>query len=224
MYAAVAPKLSTGKWTTPRPISSSGLKAILIVPWGISGVRDELRGRSHDLRDAGLVVGAEERRAVGRDQVVPDVVLELGRFGRANRLARVAERDVAAFVMDPLRRDAGSAHLARRIDVREERDRRHLVVDGGRERRGHVAVLVDRGVREPDLLELVAEEAQQVELFLRARVRLRLLVGLRVDADVAAEALGCVLGEPGDERRLRGHRASVRSEKCVCVSLSCTAG
>ena len=57
----------------------------------------------HDLRHARLVIGAEEGRAVGRDQLVPDVVRELGRLLRADRLAGVAEPDLAALVADALR-------------------------------------------------------------------------------------------------------------------------
>ena len=176
-------------------------------------MRDEIRGRGHDLRDARLVVRAEQRRAVRRDELVADVVLELRRLGRADHLPGVAERDVAALVADALRLDVRSAALARRVDVREERDRRHLAVDRRRQRRRHVAVLVDRRVREAELLQLVDKEAQQVELLRRARIALRVLVGLRVDADVAEEALGGVLGELGGERLVRvgGHRRSVRS-------------
>ena len=37
VYAATAPNVSTGKWMTPRPISSSGLNATLTVPCGTSG-------------------------------------------------------------------------------------------------------------------------------------------------------------------------------------------
>jgi len=51
------------------------------------GVRVQVRDCGDDLRDAGLVVGAEERRAVGRDQLVAGVVLELGRLVRADHLA-----------------------------------------------------------------------------------------------------------------------------------------
>jgi hypothetical protein len=45
---------------------------------GNLGLRREIGDRRHDLRDAGLVVRPEERRAVGRDQLVPDVVRKLG--------------------------------------------------------------------------------------------------------------------------------------------------
>ena len=37
---------------------------------------DQVGDRGHDLGDAGLVVGAEERRAVGRDDVVADALSE----------------------------------------------------------------------------------------------------------------------------------------------------
>ena len=80
-------------------------------------------------------------------------------------------------------------------------------VDGRRQRRRDVAVVVDADVVEAELLQLVGEQAQQVELLRRAGVRLGVLLGLRVDADVAEEPLGGVLGELGGERRGRvgGH-------------------
>ena len=81
---------------TPRPISSSGLNATLSGPCGTSGRRDEVGGGGHDLGDAGLVVGAEERRAVGRDHLVADVARELRRLVRPDDVAGVAERDVAS--------------------------------------------------------------------------------------------------------------------------------
>ena len=91
------------------------------------GMRDEVGDGGHDLRDPRLVVRAEQRRAVGRDQLVADVAGELGRLARPDRLARVAERDVAAVVADPPGRDVRAAHLARGVDVREERDGGHVV-------------------------------------------------------------------------------------------------
>ena len=132
-------------------------------------------------------------------------------------LGRLAERDLAAVVAQPLRVDAGAAHLARRVHVREERDRRHVVLDRRRQGRGHVAVGVDGCVAEPELLELREEQAQEVELLRRARILVGVLLGLRVDADVAEEALGGVLGELGGERRcgVGGHGASVRTARGV---------
>jgi len=65
-------------------------------------------------------------------------------------------------------------------------------------------VLVDRRVREAELLQLSEQQAQQVELLRCARIGLGVLVGLGVDADVAEEALCGVLGELGGER-VGGH-------------------
>ncbi len=51
-------------------------------------VGDEIRDRGHDLRDARLVVRAEQRRPVGRDQLVADVVRQLRRLLRADDAGR----------------------------------------------------------------------------------------------------------------------------------------
>ena len=63
-------------------------------------------------------------------------------------------------------------------------------------------MLVERRILEADLLHLLEKQTQQVELLRRARIRLGVLVGLRIDADVAKEALGGVLGKLGRERRI----------------------
>ena len=52
----------------------------------IAVVDEEMRG-IHDLGDAGLVVGAEQRGAVGGDDVVADLVLQRGMLGEADHLA-----------------------------------------------------------------------------------------------------------------------------------------
>ncbi len=64
-------------------------------------VVEEVRDRRHDHRDARLVVRAEERRAVARDQVLPDPLGEGGHVGGVEHLRLVA-------------RAAGSARPTRR--------------------------------------------------------------------------------------------------------------
>ena len=49
------------------------------------GVRGEVADRGEDLGDAGLVVGAEQARPVGDDELVAGVVRELRRLRRADR-------------------------------------------------------------------------------------------------------------------------------------------
>jgi len=90
----------------------------------------------------------------------------------------------------------------------EERDGRNVAVDGRRKRRGDVAVAVDRRVGQSELLELVAQEAEQDELALGARGRLRILIGLRVDLRVPDQPRSRVFRELRRERRspLNRHR------------------
>src|ERR1700748_83799 len=70
----------------------------------------ELRG-IHDLGDAGFVVGAEQRRAVGGDDVVADLVVELGIVGDADHLGGIGgQGDIAAAILPyDLRLDVGAA-------------------------------------------------------------------------------------------------------------------
>ena len=68
-----------------------------MVPCRISGlpIRD-LRCR-HDLGNAGLVVGAEQCRAIGGDQIVADLVAQRRMLGNTDDLLRIAgQLDIAA--------------------------------------------------------------------------------------------------------------------------------
>ena len=70
-----------------------------------------------------------------------------------------------------------------------------------RQRREHVAVLAQLDVGEAELAQLVREQPREVELLRGARVGRRALLGLRVDPDVAKEALEHAGGKLGGERR-----------------------
>ena len=95
------------------------------------------------------------------------------------------------------RGDAGARRLGGGVDMGDEPD--HRRVRGARERREHVAVLRQLDVVEADLAKLVGEQPREIELLGGARVGRGALLRLRVDADVAEEALehvGCqLLGE-----------------------------
>ena len=81
-------------------------------------MRDEIGDRGHDLGDARLVVGAEQRHAVGRDQLVADVRLELRRVLGPDHLRRVGgQDDRTALVADPLRLHVLTAHVRARVHV-----------------------------------------------------------------------------------------------------------
>ena len=133
------------------------------------GGATKIRDRRHDLRHAGLVVGSEERRAVTRDDVVADPRRERGLVGRDRgsgsdrRAARSARR------RSPRARsgDAGARRLRRRVDVGDQAD--HGRARRAGKRRDHVAELVQLDVVEPDLSQLVGQDAREVELLRGAR-------------------------------------------------------
>ena len=105
----------------------------------------------HDLGEAGLVVGAEQRGAVGRDDVVADLVGQRGLLGGADHLCWIRrQHDIAATVIPhDLRLDVLARAIRRGVHVRAEADHRHLLVGIGRDRRIDVAVLVEMGVARP---------------------------------------------------------------------------
>ena len=157
--------------------------------------------RGHDLGHAGLVVGPEQGRAVGGDEIVPDLPLQQGQLLRIEHDARIAgQHDAAAVVaLVHLRVDAGAGHVRRRVDMRDQPDRRRRL--DAVERAVDVAVLVEPDVVEPDLLQLVAQHPREVELLLGRGRAVDAGLRLGVDADVAQEALEDVVRELGRERR-----------------------
>src|SRR5262249_46758502 len=68
---------------------------------------------------------------------------------------------------------------------------------GAGHRREDVTVLCQLGVVETELAQLLLEHPTEVELLRGARVRLRVLIGGRVDADVPEEALEDVVLQLG---------------------------
>ena len=92
------------------------------------GMRDEIGGGRHDLGDAGLVVGAEQRRAGRGDDVVADLLGERGIVRQPQHRRRIVRQHEIAAVVAAVddRLDARAAHFRRRVDVRDEADRRHV--------------------------------------------------------------------------------------------------
>ena len=83
----------------PAPTSSSGLKQTRIRPCGSSGCSFEVGDGGDDLGDARLVVGAEQRGAVGGDELVADVVGERRALLGVERDVRIArQRQTPALV------------------------------------------------------------------------------------------------------------------------------
>ena len=99
-------------------------------------------------------------------------------------------RAVVGAVHDRL--DARAGRVRARVDVRDQADRPG---PSPAQRRGDVAVVVERGVVEADRQQLLHEHARRGRAARRARALLAVALGLGVDADVAQEALQQVGGE-----------------------------
>ena len=164
------------------------------------GVPCEIGDGGDDLGDPGLVVCAEQRGAVARDDVVPHPRRQVRQLVRIEHLARIAgQPDRAArvrVVEDGRHTRAGS--VRRRVHVRDETDRGGFLDRPGKGRE-HVAVLGELGVLEADRAELVDEEPRQVELLRGRRVPRVLHRRLRVDHDVPEESLEHLVRELGGE-------------------------
>ena len=157
-------------------------------------VRDQVLGRRHDFGDAGLVVGAEQRRARRGDDVVADLLGERRDCRRAaapptdRRAARGRGRRSARWTIGC---DAGAAHLRRGVDVRDEADGRHVRLaassPGSSPSRSRARRVPRRRGRSP--CSSPTRSRSSTSCFGGARIGGRALVGLRVEADVAQEAL-----------------------------------
>ena len=173
------------------------------------GMCGQVGDRGHDLGDAGLVVGAQQRVAAGGHDVVALLARQLGHVRRVEHrvVARQLDRAAGVGAVDD-RLDARAGRVGARVDVGDEPDHRRVAVDGAGERGHHVAVVVELGVLEADRLELLDEHAREVELARRARsAPVAVAAGLAVDAHVALEAVQEVGGELlGQRRGIERHR------------------
>lgn len=154
------------------------------------GVRHQvLRGR-HDLGYAGLVVGAEQRRAVGVDERVAHEFAQLGEVGHAHGDLPV-ERNVAAVVLlDDARLDVRAAHVGRRVHVGDEAHDGGVLAALRRGDRAHrVAVGVGHDLREAQRAHFVGQVAQQHQLLVGRGVGFARLRTLGVEGDVLQESV-----------------------------------
>ncbi len=86
VYATTAPICAGSRCFTPKPISSSQVNTMRTGPCGMLRVLHQDARRFHDDREAGLVVGAEQRGAVGGDDRLADQAVQLRVLGDANHL------------------------------------------------------------------------------------------------------------------------------------------
>ena len=127
---------------------------------------DHRLDRGHDLGDAGLVVRAEQRRAVGDDELFAHMAFKAGaeRLGEGDS---VVELQLAALVAHEAGLDVFARSVGSGVHVRDERDdgRVHALARG--ERCEHVAAVVHVDVLELQRFKLLHQHAAEVLLPLR---------------------------------------------------------
>jgi hypothetical protein len=134
-------------------------------------VDQELRCR-HDLGEPGLVVGTEQRRAVGRDDVVADLVEQRGIVADPDDPPRIAGKlDVAAAVVaHSSRPDVRSGEVGRGVHVRAEADDRHRLFDIGWNGCIDVAMFIEMPIGEADREQFLNQHAAQILLLFGRRL------------------------------------------------------
>ena len=153
-------------------------------------VRNDVLHCVHDLRHAGLVVGAEERRAVGRDERLAHIMEHFRELGRHQRQARHAGKGdfPAVIVLHDLRLDVRARGVRGRIDMGDEADGRHLCLHIGRDASHHIPELIQRGLH-AHRIQLRAQHPQQIQLLRRRRLTFGILIRLCIHSHIPQKTI-----------------------------------
>ena len=129
----------------------------------------------HDFRNAGLVIGSQQRVAVGHNQILAHMVVELGKtLHSGHHSGLLVQHDVAALIVaDDARMHAGTACIRTGVHVADEAHHGQLAAGVGRKGGIHIGMLVHLHVLHPHVCELLHQQPGQVKLFLRAGAPLR---------------------------------------------------
>ena len=128
------------------------------------GVFQQVFGHRHDDGDTGFVVGAEERVAAGRDDILADLAGEIGSFLSQNGDV-VRQDEIAALVVAMHDRpDSAGWKCGGGIDMGQEGDGGHLVLDRRRNGGDRRAVVGEVHVAGSQCLQLSNQHPLQVEL------------------------------------------------------------
>ena len=139
--------------------------------------------RGHDLGHTGLVVRAQQGRAVGGDESLAlHLAQEREHLGVQHRAGGGQRDSLAVVVFVDLRPDVLTAGVVRRVHVGDKAQRcGALLPRGGGQRGVDIAVLVHMGIGQAQLLQLLNEDLRQVKLAQRAGVGAAVGVRGRVD-------------------------------------------
>jgi len=183
-------------------IEQSGSVADLLVRHegeGEGGMRDggvclESGEQAHDLGITRLVIATQEARAVGRDDVPSDHVVEgrvVRRRGRDLLTVDDAHDELAPLVMDDVGMDRSALDLPGRVYVPAESQAGKVLTALARRPMGrHVGVIVHLHVHGTQLAQVAGDDVGDVELALRRGHLARPeRIGLGLDLAVSDEAV-----------------------------------
>ena len=129
--------------------------------------------RIHNLRHAGLVVGAQQGSTVGSYDCLALMSEQLGEIGRVELQSGHALKGngSAVVVLDYLRFNPGATGIGSGIYVRNEANRRHVALNIGGDGGHDISVFIERSLH-AHCDKLVAEHLQQHQLLLGGRLGL----------------------------------------------------
>ena len=86
-------------------------------------ISGDFGGHIHNGGNAGLIVSAKERRAVGKDHVFTDVFFDFRKaLNRKEDAFRLIEQNISASKTDDLRFDLASGRIGRRVHMGDKAD------------------------------------------------------------------------------------------------------
>lgn len=161
---------------------------------GQRGVLSDTRDKRHDLGDAGLVVGAQQRGAVTADQVLTHKVVQGGKLGGAHGhgLAVNGTADqVAAFVVYNVWLHAGARRNLGGVEVRDQAQGGLVLrARARRNMRADVGMLGHMGIGCTKLVQFLGKHIGKIKLDGARRNLVTVgILGLCVDLDVAQKTL-----------------------------------
>ena len=129
-------------------------------------LHDDALQHGHDLRDARLVIGAQQCGPVGGDEGLPLHLLQKREIRHPHHIAGAGQHHIAAvilFMQDGIDILAGGGVRGVHMGDKSKPFRRLTARSGG-QRGVHIAVLVHAGVRKAQLLQLFHQQLCQIKL------------------------------------------------------------
>ncbi len=147
-------------------------------------------GSSDNGSNARLVVGTQECSPISHNNVLTNIIVQLGKHLRRkyNVLLR-AEHNVATFIADDARSDIFPRHIRAGVEMRYETDCRQLPSGVGRERCHQVAVIVKRNILQSQLLQFFYQCLGKNPLPRRTRCGMSLFARLRFERDIPQKSI-----------------------------------